>query len=300
MKIFILFRNIKSTLIYVWNHPSNKKNKYLALFRVFAWQFKKRIFPRPHDINIFNGMIIRCYPDSPSASLLIYCNESPDYHEMNFIKRYLRPGDSFVDVGANIGVYSLLASSLIGSSGQIQAFEPGQKARSRLHENITLNELNNLQVHDYAIGESEGYVNFLTDMDTTNRMLTAIDDGKPSTLVPLVRMDDVLITQFALGKIDIEGAELLAFRGAKRLLAEANPPVWLIEINDSLRDFGFTEHEFKNWLLEHGYELALYDADLNELNFTYPEPWLHSQNVFAIAKQHKHQIAQRCGAHLIN
>lgn len=300
MKIFILFRNIKSTLIYVWNHPSNKKNKYLALFRVFAWQFKKRIFPRPHDINIFNGMIIRCYPDSPSASLLIYCNESPDYHEMNFMKRYLRPGDSFVDVGANIGVYSLLASSLIGSSGQIQAFEPGQKARSRLHENITLNELNNLQVHDYAIGESEGYVNFLTDMDTTNRMLTAIDDGKPSTLVPLVRMDDVLITQFTLGKIDIEGAELLAFRGAKRLLAEANPPVWLIEINDSLRDFGFTEHEFKNWLLEHGYELALYDADLNELNFTYPEPWLHSQNVFAIAKQHKHQIAQRCGAHLIN
>ena len=300
MKIFILFRNIKSTLIYVWNHPSNKKNKYLALFRVFAWQFKKRIFPRPHDINIFNGMIIRCYPDSPSASLLIYCNESPDYHEMNFMKRYLRPGDSFVDVGANIGVYSLLASSLIGSSGQIQAFEPGQKARSRLHENITLNGLNNLQVHDYAIGESEGYVNFLTDMDTTNRMLTAIDDGKPSTLVPLVRMDDVLITQFALGKIDIEGAELLAFRGAKRLLAEANPPVWLIEINDSLRDFGFTEHEFKNWLLEHGYELALYDADLNELNFTYPEPWLHSQNVFAIAKQHKHQIAQRCGAHIIN
>ena len=284
----------------MWNHPSNKKNKYLALFRVFAWQFKKRIFPRPHDINIFNGMIIRCYPDSPSASLLIYCNESPDYHEMNFIKRYLRPGDSFVDVGANIGVYSLLASSLIGSSGQIQAFEPGQKARSRLHENITLNELNNLQVHDYAIGESEGYVNFLTDMDTTNRMLTAIDDGKPSTLVPLVRMDDVLITQFTLGKIDIEGAELLAFRGAKRLLAEANPPVWLIEINDSLRDLGFTEHEFKNWLLEHGYELALYDADLNELNFTYPEPWLHSQNVFAIAKQHKHQIAQRCGAHLIN
>ena len=245
-------------------------------------------------------MTIRCYQDSPSASLLIYCNESPDYHEMNFMRRYLRFGDSFIDVGANIGVYSLLASSLIGSSGHIQAFEPGQKARSRLHENILLNQLNNLQVHECALGEAAGYVNFLTDMDTTNRMLTTTDNGKPSTLVPLVRMDDVLFNQFALGKIDIEGAELLAFKGAKRLLNEANPPVWIIEINGALRDFGFTEHEFKNWLSENGYELALYDADLNELNFTYPEPWLHSQNVFAISNVHKHQIAQRCGAHLIN
>lgn len=294
MNIFILFRSVKSTLIYVWNHPSNKQNKFLALFRVFAWQLRKRIFPRLYYINRFNGMTIRCYQDSPFASLLIYCNESPDYHEMNFMRRYLRFGDSFVDVGANIGVYSLLAASLIGSSGHIQAFEPGQKARSRLHENILLNKLNNLQVHECALGEAEGYVNFLTDMDTTNRMLTKTENGKPSTLVPLVRMDDVLFNQFALGKIDIEGSELLAFKGAKRLLIEASPPVWIIEINGALRDFGFTEHEFKNWLSEYGYELALYDADLNELNFTYPEPWHHSQNVFAIASLQKLQIAQRC------
>ena len=298
--MYILLRNAKSTLKYVWSHPSNKKNKIQALFRLLTWQIKKRIFSGPYYINVFKRYTLRCYPDSPSASSLIYCKELPDYHEMNFMKRYLLPGDSFVDVGANIGVYSLLAASLIGPSGDIQAFEPGQIARSRLYENILLNQLNNVKVHECALSDEVGFVNFLTDKDTTNRMILVKDNGKSSTLVPTARMDDVLTNEFTLGKIDIEGAEILAFKGAMRLLSEANPPVWIIEINGALRDFGFTESEFKYWLENQGYELALYDADLKELNFSYAEPWLYSQNVFAIATKRKYEIAQRCCAQLIN
>ena len=76
-------------------------------------------------------MTLRCYPDSPSASAMIYCHDSPDFHEMNFIRRYLRAGDTFLDIGANIGVYSLLAASRVGPSGRVVAFEPAKQASKK-------------------------------------------------------------------------------------------------------------------------------------------------------------------------
>ena len=85
-----------------------------------------------------------------------------------------------------------------------------------------------------------------------------------------------------MGKMDIEGAEPLAFDGAARLLAARNPPVWLLEINGALRAFGWTEAAFRDRLEGAGYRLALYDADDFRLRPA-DDPWRERDNCLAIA-----------------
>lgn len=293
-------QNILSIFEYIWTHPANRGRKVRAIVRAIGWQICKRILKKPINIRVFGDLTLRCYPDSPSASLVIYCEESPDYHEMHFMRRYLRSGDNVLDVGANIGVYSLLAASLVGTAGRVLAFEPGPEAKRRLTENLQINQLNNVEVHACALGDHVGVVDFLNQQDTTNRIKTAADDGKSLVSVPLMRLDDVVRLRCALGKMDIEGAEPIALRGAERLLQESSPPVWLLELNGSLHSFGFSETTFSEWLCQQGYDLALYDADRCQLSFTNPEPWKMSPNVLAVARNRKLKVAQRCGARLID
>lgn len=295
----MVLQNTIKTLGYVWGHPANRSRKLAAVCDAVAWQIKKRLHPVPHDVRVFGGLTLRCYPDSPSASLVIYCDESPDYHEMHFMRRYLKLGDAVLDVGANVGVYTLLAASLVGARGRVVSFEPGPLARSRLLENVQLNGLGNVEVHACALGEQTGEVHFLDRCDTTNRMQTQSDLGQSSIRVPVARLDDVVSLECALGKMDIEGAEPLALRGAGRLMAGANPPVWLLELNGSLHAFGHTEQAFAAWLAEHGYDLCLYDADRHVLDFSRSQPWLESANVFAVARTRKTEVALRCGASVV-
>jgi len=291
---------IVKVLQYIWHHPANRGRQLRAIYRAVKWQIRKRLVSGPLDILVFDTLKLRCYPDSPSASLVIYCNESPDFHEMQFMRRYLRHGDAVLDVGANIGVYTLLAASRIGLSGQVIAFEPGPKAHPRLVENIMLNQLHNITIHACAVGDQNGYVDFLANCDTTNRMQTKVDLGKHTIKVHIARLDDVIKLDCAFGKMDIEGAEPIALRGAEQLLEKTNPPVWLLELNGSLRAFNFSEELFSAWLSERGYDLCLYDADRSEINFTIPQPWLVSPNVFAVAREKKQWVSQRCGAYLID
>jgi FkbM family methyltransferase len=226
-------------------------------------------------------MRLRVYPDSSSASLVLYCHGLPDYHEMRFMADYLRPGDGFIDVGANIGVYSLFAASLVGRGGRVVAFEPGPRAAARFRENVSVNGLGNIEVREEAVGRAAGSVAFMVDHDTMNRVAAMEGTSARSHIaphrgahtgtvveVPCVRLDEALAGRsFAMGKMDIGGTEPLALCGAERMLTEANPPVWLLEMNGLLRDFGWTEEGLAAWLAGTGFELAVYDADERRLRF---------------------------------
>ena len=119
-------------------------------------------------------------------------------------------------------------------------------------------------------------------------------NGSITVEVQIDMLDNVLAGQrYTMGKMDIEGAELMALRGAQRMLVDHNPPVWLLELNGSLHTYGFSEQEFSDWLADHGYDLALYDADSRTLNFK-SKPWLESGNVLAIQRQMKEYILKRC------
>jgi FkbM family methyltransferase len=279
---------------FIWPHPANRGRQFRALGKALAWQIYKRLTGRYWDLNVFNGLRLRCYPNSTSASLVLYCNGRPDYHEMAFMEHYLRPGDGFIDVGANIGVYTLLAASLVGETGRVEAFEPGLKVLVRLKENVALNHLSTASIHAAAVGNVQGSIRLTRDLDTMNRVFTGPfeDKGtsKTTVAVPCVRLDDVLPDRvYAMGKMDIEGAEPLALQGAQGMLKAANPPVWLLEMNSLLHGFGWTERQLMDWLKDRGYALALYEVNRRELRFA-DTPWRERPNVLAIAQSRYDEV----------
>jgi FkbM family methyltransferase len=277
---------------FIWTHPANRGRRIASLARACRWQVRKRTTGRAMDVDLAR-LRLRCYPDSTSASLALYCSGRPDYHEMGFLEHYLRPGDGFIDVGANVGLYTLLAAARVGAEGTVEAFEPGDPARARLLENLARNGIaDRVRVHDAAAGAEAGTVRFLPGRDTTGRILTP-DESHAAVEVDCVRLDDALPGRsFALGKMDIEGAEPLALAGAERRLAAGDPPVWILELNGCLRDFGSTEQGFADWLAERGYDLALYDADRRTLTFS-EQPWRERGNVLAVARNAHDWLAAR-------
>ena len=145
-----------SRLSYILHHPANQSGRLRALERTALWQLHKRLTGKPWVAVLFGDRKIRCYPDLDCAPLLVSAGLY-DFEEMKFLLRYLREDDNFLDVGANVGVYSILASAVI-TGGSIHAFEPSFISRERLEENLRLNHIENARIYAAAAGEMEGTV----------------------------------------------------------------------------------------------------------------------------------------------
>jgi len=243
----------------------------------------------------FHGKKLKCYPNNTSTSAALYFNGLSDYWEMKFLLAYLRPGDNFLDVGANAGVYSILAASCIGDGGSIDAFEPMEGMARRIEEQALLNELPNIEVHRLAVGENNGTVEF--GFSTSDAMMhirqerEAVPSGIP---VPSIRLDDFRPDkEYAMGKMDIEGAEPLALKGCSQRLSQSNPPVWLLEMAGYSNNYGITTAGVVALLDSEGFDCAIYDPEAKELLYT-TRPWEHAvQNVLAISRTHKQFVVNR-------
>lgn len=282
----------------LWNvatHPSNAAYRVPAVCRALGWQLRRLVVRRPLDITVFDGVRFRCYPDSRAAhTALSHRHGLSDFHEMNFLRDYLRPGDNFLDLGANVGLYTLLASKLVLPGGRIDSVEPDAKTAQRLRTNIELNSLSHVHVHECAVGTSNGFVRFTSSSeDLTNHIPYADESASDVREVPSHRLDDLLgNVSYAAAKADLEGAEPLALQGAEKMLAASNPAVWLIEVNGRLRGYGWTEERLAGYLRERGYDLALYDASHRELRFD-DSPWLKRDNALAIARERRDVVLDR-------
>lgn len=161
--------------------------------------------------------------------------------ELAFLDRILRPGDTFVDVGANIGVYSACASSRVGPRGRIIAIEPSGYAHQYLSGWIAASAISNIDLVRACVGASEGEVTLYTpppEYGNHNPSTVPYCDNMAATRVPQVTLPDVLnrfqARSVRLMKLDIEGAEMAALSGARDLLAGGSISYLLCELNDNL------------------------------------------------------------------
>jgi len=201
---------------------------------------------------------VRVYPDSRSGALAIYTG-LPEYDDMLFVARILRPGDLFVDVGANIGLYSLLAAKVVGPSGKVIAFEPHPLAAKRLRENAALNGLTNVEVHEAGAGASSGRTFITADLDTVNHIAPLGGSGTLETRIE--PLDAVLGTRRAtVVKIDAEGFEFEVLRGARRVLREKRVDALVVELRQHGTQYGADDAAVLDELSQSGYRAFLYDA----------------------------------------
>lgn len=170
----------------------------------------------------------------------------------SLVRQYLKAGDVFVDVGANIGYYSVIAAAAVGPSGAVHAFEPSARVRARLKRNVEVNELRQITVHPEAVGAQGGTVRLVEPEGVGNDGLGHVKaTGNEGTEVRAVRLDE--LPEFSnacphLIKVDVEGGEPEVFRGAAGLLERGDAPSIVFESFEIARDAAV--------LREYGYQVV--------------------------------------------
>lgn len=140
----------------------------------------------------------------------------------------IRPGMTVFDVGAHAGYYTLLSSALAGSTGRVFAFEPEPKNLFHLNRHVKLNGCENVTVVGTAVGEKSGFASFEYGTGTGTGHLS--NGAKGNLIVPVINLDSFCREQNTvpgLIKMDIEGAELGALKGASGILAAHHPALVL-------------------------------------------------------------------------
>ena len=240
-----------STLQFIVNHPLNRKNPLAALRRYANWQLSSRL----HDEIEFKWIddaVLAVKHGMTGATGNIYCGLH-EFVEMAFLLHLLRPDDLFLDIGANIGSYTVLASKVCGSRSL--AFEPDPMTAKTLRRNVELNALENLvTVNQVALGAKTGEVAFTAGLDTVNRVAT-LDDRNVQT-VPIKRLEDISGTIGAtFAKLDVEGFEEQVLLGATKVLS--SPSLLAVQsetcdasVNRILSSFGFERMYYEPYTRE--------------------------------------------------
>jgi len=189
--------------------------------------------------------------------------------ELAYVRKTLRPGQVFFDVGANAGIFTVNAARRVGVSGRVHCFEPGVAELEFLRENLALNQLSNVTVYAGAVSEQTGSAEFATAEDGAMSSLAKTDHPAQVITrwrtVPTITLDDYArqqgVARVDFIKIDVEGAEKLVFAGAPHLLKSSAPVNVLFEAFDlNAKGFGYSVESFLQDLLQRGLNLFYFDA----------------------------------------
>lgn len=188
-----------------------------------------------------------------------------EQEDLEILRHLLKPGQVFLDCGANIGIWSLVAASIVENAGKVYAFEPNPKTFQRFSENIALGQLTrNIQSFCLAVGNENTTLPF--KCNDQHNISQIVDESASDQVisVPIVTIDSVLKETSVHGmKIDVEGFELEALKGSEAIIRRDQP--WLcVEFNTLLA--GVTN--LKSWpvhqyLMDLGYVARQFNDALN-------------------------------------
>ena len=247
------------TIKYILSHPLNKKHKSRALFRFISWQIKSRLNKGFHEMPFGEKSKILAKKGLTGATGNIYCGLH-DFVDMAFLLHFLRKEDFFIDIGANIGSYSILAGSEVGA--EVYAFEPIPQTFEILKRNIEINRIaNNCNLFNNGVGSQKGVLHFTNSLDTVNHVKKNIDYGsKDLTEVEVLTIDETIkINEPCLLKIDVEGFETEVLNGMVNTLNNKNVKAIIIELNGSGNRYGYDENLIHEKLINCGFELMTYE-----------------------------------------
>jgi FkbM family methyltransferase len=174
-------------------------------------------------------------------------------------ERLLRPGDVVIDVGANIGHYSLLAASVVGPLGRVHAFECSPETLALLSNNVAKNKLQNIAVHPFAASDERGALSLnVTAIGlswfTPHSNWPVVSGSGTSVEVQTVPVDDIVSAPVNLVKIDAEGVDLNVLKGMKRILSESPGVSIIVEWAPPLLvEAGKDPMEIIQWLQNAGF-----------------------------------------------
>jgi FkbM family methyltransferase len=223
--------------------------------------------------------------------------------ERSLFVSLVREEDTVFDIGANFGLYSVIASARL-RSGSLHAFEPNPDLFSILKANLEKRPFGHLEAHQIAIGATRGNVAFNCALDSafssvveTERIAT-----ERTVMVPITTLDGFMeerdIQLVDLMKIDVEGYEPEVLEGASRLLARTDAPIVLIEISQAnLKPRKMTQGAVLEALFRHGYDVLVAENRLRPLtDLERSTGQIEAENFLAIKSARRDRIQALAGA----
>jgi FkbM family methyltransferase len=217
--------------------------------------------------------------DAAGIGQLLIFDKEYDPMQTAMFKRVLKLGMNVVDVGANIGYYTLLAASLVGKTGRVWAVEPEPMNIGDLAWNRALNGFSNIEIAPEAMGHKDGTVKLYVSPVSSGRHSATVlrSDGGKSITVSMERLDSLIPpkTKIDLVKTDTEGGDMDVMRGAGRVIRENPDIVWTMEVwPTGLKKIGENVDSLFGLAIENGFRRAtmLDEKGKREVEISYMLP----------------------------
>jgi FkbM family methyltransferase len=243
----------------------------------FNWA---RIMPNFIPAQGILGGVFSHYPDTNA-------------YELSFLYSFLKEGMIFFDLGAFYGIYSVVASKKVGRQGKVVAFEPLRKKRLILMANLFVNSIKNVRVESCVLASQTNELTFYivgdggTMFDSLKKPVTKYHLREVK--VKGITIDDYCsrngIERIDMMKIDIEGGELEAFRGASKVLNVYRPLIICEVLDASTHPWGYNAREIVHFLKELGYEWFVFSAGGKIYPHTESLEYTGADNYLAVPKE---------------
>lgn len=276
-----------------WRFDADRYNPDLAFqVRQRVWQhFADRKYSAPVCVPWHLGTHLLLSLDNDLSSQ-VFIAGCVDPNEFAFLERFLQPGMTFIDVGANEGIYSIFAARRVGPSGTVWAFEPSRRELERLRRNAEYNRLD-ARIFAAGLSDSERVADlFIAEelhawLNTLGKIPYEGVGIARTEHVQLVRLDDVVSENFLSHidfiKVDVEGAELHALRGAVRTLRRYRPLLMFEVVRPQLAGQGVSPEELVEFVRQQGYTLYQFDPATGLPALA--KPLEYSMNMIAVPEE---------------
>jgi FkbM family methyltransferase len=217
-------------------------------------------------------------------SLDLSVNQIYEPFETELVQRLIRPGDTVLDIGANIGYYTLLFARLVGGSGKVFAFEPDPENFALLKRNVEINGYRNVTLVNAAVSRQSGRLKlYLSEENKGDHRIYASGEDRPSIEIAAVALDDYFVNNPAevnFIKMDVQGAEGRVMQGMERLLKRCSACQIIFEFWPlGMRRAGDEAKDVVKQLIRHGFTIHLIDEPQKRVLAVEPERLLEEFSV---------------------
>ena len=199
----------------------------------------KLLLPSPekagkHVLKTIHGVELLIDPSVDNGvELSLFETGTYEKGTIQLLHKFLKPGSAFLDIGANIGLMSSIASKIVGAEGKVLSVEANPKTIEILQHNLALNHAGNVSIFPFALGSEKGTATLFENWNVNRGGASLLSQDKQEGIdVPVEKLDDIFENdKIDLIKIDVEGFELEVLKGGIELLKK-QLPVLIIEVSE--------------------------------------------------------------------
>jgi FkbM family methyltransferase len=254
-----LFDRLRRRLEVFRNHPVARRQPIKVLLRFANAEIINRLLGYPFLVSHEFGVVL-IVERGHHATRSHYFFGLQDFRDELFAINFLREGELFIDIGANLGIFSIMVAATTGA--RVIAIEPSPTSSRVFKRHIVLNDLMDRITLIEACAGNENDAAFIrntVDMDNFV-VLDAVDLQPGMAKIPMIRIDDVIDGAIpCVMKMDVEGFEMQALKGATKLLGHQNLQAITVEISDFSYRFGNSPEETHKYITAFGFTATTYD-----------------------------------------